>query len=114
MRLSYAQAMAQAVREVMTDTPDVFLIGNLFAGVSVSGRAAFGSLVSDFADRVVSAAVAELGLAGAATGAALAGCRPLVDLGAGSFSFQGWAQLVNEAPNIHYMTGGQACAPATY
>jgi len=114
VQLTYAQAMAQAIREAMTEKPEIFLIGNSFAGVSLSGRAAFASLVQDFADRVVSAAVAELGLAGAATGAALAGCRPLVDLGAGSFSLQGWAQLVNEAPNIHYMTGGQACAPVTF
>lgn len=114
MRLSYAEAMAHAAREVMTEDPKVFLIGNSFAGVSLTGRAAFASLVQDFADRVVSTAVAELGLAGAATGAALAGCRPIVDLGAGSFSFQAWTQLVNEAPNIHYMSGGQACAPVTF
>ena len=114
MRLSYAEAMARAIREVMTEDPKVFLIGNSFAGVSLSGRAAFASLVQDFADRVVSTAVAELGLAGAATGAALAGCRPLVDLGAGSFSLQAWAQVVNEAPNIHYMSGGQACVPVTF
>ena len=114
MRLSYAEAMARAVREVMTEDHRAFLIGNSFAGVSLTGRAAFGSLVQDFADRVVSTAVAELGLAGAATGAALAGCRPLVDLGAGSFSLHAWAQLVNEAPNIHYMSGGQAHAPVTF
>ncbi len=114
MRLNYAEAMVRAIREAMMADPKIFLIGNQFAGVSLAGRAAFAPLVQEFADRVVPTPVAELGLAGAAIGAALTGCRPLLDLGAGSFSFQAWAQLVNEAPNIHYMSGGQTRVPVTF
>ncbi len=114
MKMTYAEGMALAIRAALTADPNVFLIGNLFAGVSVSGRAAFAPLIQDFAARVVTAPVSEAGLAGAATGAALAGCRPLVDLGAASFTFQAWSQLVNEAPNFHYMSGGQTRVPATY
>src|SRR3989304_2093725 len=58
--------------------------------------------------------VSELGLAGAAIGAAMAGQRPLVDMSTGSFIFQAFAQVVNEAANIHYMSGGQTAAPVTF
>ena len=46
-------------------------------------------------------AIAALG-----AGAAMAGARPFVDFGTGSFSFLAWSQLVNEAAIAHYMSGG--------
>lgn len=114
MKVNYAQAMARAVGEALQADPKVFLIGSTFAGLSAPGRAAFAPVLQEFASRVMAAPVSELGLAGAAIGAALSGCRPLVDLGAGSFSFQAWAQIANEAPNLHYMTGGQTRVPVTF
>lgn len=114
MKVNYAQGMARAVREALQADPKVFLIGSTFAGLSEAGRAAFAPVLQEFASRVLPAPVSELGLAGTAIGAAVSGCRPLVDLGAGSFSFQAWAQIANEAPNLHYMTGGQTRAPVTF
>lgn len=114
MKINYSQAMARAVREALQADPKVFLIGSTFAGLSAAGRAAFGPVVQEFASRIMPAPVSELGLAGAAIGAALSGCRPLMDVGAGSFAFQAWAQIVNEAPNIHYMSGGQSRVPVTF
>jgi len=114
MKVNYAQAMARAVREALQSDQKVFLIGSTFAGLSAPGRAAFAPVLQEFANRILVAPVSELGLAGTAIGAALSGCRPLVDLGAGSFTFQAWAQIVNEAPNLHYMTGGQTRVPVTF
>ena len=62
----------------------------------------------------MAAPVSELGLVGAAIGAALSGSHPLMDIGAGSFAFQAWAQIANEAPNMHYMSGGQTRVPVTF
>ena len=114
MKLTYAQALVRAIRDALVANPKVFLVGSGFVALSTNGRAAFAPLFQEFEDRVVAAPVSELGIAGAGTGAALSGCRPLVDLGSGSFTFQAWAQVVNEAPNIHYMTGGQAGVPVTW
>lgn len=114
MKLNYSQAMALAVRESLQQDPNVFLIGSIFAGLSAAGRAAFTPLVQDFSSRVIPAPVSELGLCGTAIGAALSGCRPLLDIGTASFAFQAWAQLANEAPNIHYMSGGRTAVPATF
>jgi len=114
MKVNYAQAMARAVRESLLADPKTFLIGSTFAGLSEPGRAAFAPVLQDYAGRVLAAPVSELGLAGTAIGAALSGCRPLVDLGAGSFTFQAWAQIANEAPNMHYMSGGRTRVPVTF
>jgi len=114
MRVNYSQAMARAVQESLQADPKTFLIGSTFAGLSAAGRAAFAPVLQEFAGRVIAAPVSELGLVGAAIGAALSGCRPLMDVGAGSFAFQAWAQIANEAPNIHTMSGGQTRAPVTF
>lgn len=114
MRVNYSQAMARGVQESLLADPKVFLIGSTFAGLSAAGRAAFAPVLQEFASRVVAAPVSELGLVGAAIGAALSDCRPLMDVGAGSFAFQAWAQIANEAPNIHYMSGGQPRVPVTF
>lgn len=51
---------------------------------------------------------------GVAIGAALAGLRPIVDLATASFMFQAFPQIVNEAANIHYMSGGATKVPMIF
>ena len=48
---------------------------------------------------------------GTGIGAAISGLRPIVDVATASFIFQAFSQVVNEAANIHYMTGGQTRVP---
>ena len=114
MKVNYSQAMARAVQESLQADPKVFLIGSTFAGLSAAGRAAFAPVLQQVAGRIMAAPVSELGLVGAAIGAALSGSHPLMDIGAGSFAFQAWAQIANEAPNMHYMSGGQTRVPVTF
>jgi len=71
-------------------------------------------VLRDFSERILVTPISELALAGAGIGAAMAGQRPLVDLSTGSFIFQAFPQVVNEAANIHYMTGGQTSVPVTF
>jgi len=44
----------------------------------------------------------------------MAGLRPIVDLSTGSFIFEGWPQVANEAANAFYMSGGQTRVPVVY
>jgi pyruvate/2-oxoglutarate/acetoin dehydrogenase E1 component len=48
---------------------------------------------------------------GAAVGAALFGQRPIVEISFGEFIPAAMNQLINQAPNIRYMTGGVARVP---
>jgi pyruvate dehydrogenase E1 component beta subunit len=50
-------------------------------------------------------------MVGAAVGAALFGRRPIVEISFGEFIPAAMSQLINQAPNLHYMTGGMARVP---
>src|SRR5881409_2305012 len=62
--------------------------------------------------RAASAApISESAMVGAAIGAALFGRRPIVEVSFGEFLPAAMNQLINQAPNLHYMTGGSASVP---
>ena len=114
MNISFAAGLAKAIHESLRSDPSVLLIGSGFMGLNNAARPLLEPALKEFSDRVLMTPVSELGLAGAAIGAAMAGQRPLVDMSTGSFIFQAFAQVVNEAANIHYMSGGQTAAPVTF
>ncbi len=111
MKISFAQGLAKAIYESLAGDPNVVLIGSGFMGLNSAARAMLEPALKDFADRILVTPISELALAGAGIGAAMCGQRPLVDLSTGSFIFEAFPQVVNEAANIHYMTGGQTSVP---
>jgi pyruvate dehydrogenase E1 component beta subunit len=69
-------------------------------------------LLDQFGDRRVrEAPISESAMVGAAIGAALFGQRPIVEISFGEFLPAAMNQLVNQAPNLRYMTGGVARVP---
>jgi len=114
MKISFAQGLAQAIYESLVADPRVVLIGSGFMGLNSVARALLEPALKEFSDRILVTPISELALAGAGIGAAMAGLRPIVDLSTGSFIFQAFPQVVNEAANIHYMTGGQTEVPVTF
>ena len=114
MKITYAQGIAMALTEALAADPNVLMIGSGFMGLSPSARDLLNPLLRDYPERIFVTPISELGLAGAAIGAAACGQRPVVDLGTGSFILEAFAQVVNEAANIHYMTGGQTTVPVTF
>ncbi len=63
---------------------------------------------------MISPPISELGFCGLATGAAMAGLRPIVDLSTGSFIYEAWPQVANEAANAYSMSGGQTRVPVVF
>ncbi|MCC7368146.1 MAG: alpha-ketoacid dehydrogenase subunit beta [Chloroflexi bacterium] len=63
------------------------------------------------ARRIREAPISESAMVGAAIGAALFGRRPIVEVSFGEFLPAAMNQLINQAPNLHYMTGGAASVP---
>ena len=114
MNVTFAEALAKAIYDSLAADARVMLIGSGFMGLNPVAQKAMEPVLKDFAERISVTPISELGLAGAGTGAAVAGMRPLVDLSTGSFIFQAFPQVVNEAANIHYMSGGQASVPVTF
>jgi pyruvate/2-oxoglutarate/acetoin dehydrogenase E1 component len=90
---------------------------HLFNGTFLSlspHRHVYHNLVQKYPDRILSTPISELGFCGLATGAAMAGLRPVVDISTGSFIFEGWPQVANEAANAFYMSGGQTRVPVVF
>ena len=109
--LSYAEAIREALRQEMQRDERVFIIGE---DVGVYGGA-FGvtlGLVEEFGEeRVIDTPISELGIAGAITGAALTGMRPVGEIMFMDFTTLAAEQLVNQAAKIRFMFGGKVKVP---
>ena len=111
--MAYYEAKLMALREVLAADERVRLIHETFLGLSPR-RSLFGEIEKSFPGRVISPPISELGVCGLATGAAMAGLRPVVDLVTASFTYEAWPQICNEAANAFYMSGGRTRAPVVF
>jgi pyruvate dehydrogenase E1 component beta subunit len=110
---TYAAAFVDAIVDSMAEDEFVSLIGSVPLGLGPE-RGLTDKIRERFGDRVFDPPTAESAIAALGVGAAMAGVRPIVDLGTGSFSYLAWMQLVNEAAVGHYMSGGKLTVPVTY
>jgi acetoin:2,6-dichlorophenolindophenol oxidoreductase subunit beta len=113
-QMSIVEALRQAIREEMQRDPRVFCIGEDI-GIPGGFGGAFTvtlGLSDEFGhDRIIDTPISEIGLAGAAIGAAMAGLRPIADVQYGDFLFCMMDQLVNQAAKMTYMSGGRVAVP---
>lgn len=109
--MTYAEAVRDALTIAMEADDRVFLMGE---DVGVYGGA-FGvstGMVERFGtDRVRDTPISELGIVGAAVGAAMCGMRPVVEIQFSDFTNQAMDQIVNQAAKIHFMLGGELNVP---
>jgi pyruvate/2-oxoglutarate/acetoin dehydrogenase E1 component len=111
--ITFGEAKIKAVADVMRADERVVIIGGASFGGLLHGKLV-QPLFDEFDSRILRTPIAELGFCGMGVGAALAGLYPIVTIGTGSFAFEAWPQIVNEAPNIFYMSGGQVKAPVMF
>jgi pyruvate dehydrogenase E1 component beta subunit len=110
--LSYQKALNRALGDELARDPDVFVLGEDIR-VAVSNVTA--GLVDRFGpDRVLDTPLSEQAFTSFATGAALAGMRPVIEFQIPSLLFLVFEQIANQAHKFSLMTGGQACVPVTY
>jgi pyruvate dehydrogenase E1 component beta subunit len=112
-KISYAAAMVEALRTSLTADPHVTLVGSYVLGLGPK-RVLMDPIRAEFPDRLYDPPISEAALVNLGAGAAMAGARPFVDLGTGSFSYVGWSPLVNEAAVARYMSGGRLRVPVVY
>ncbi len=110
-QITYLEAVGEALSQEMRRDPEVFLLGE---DVGVYGGA-FGvtrGMLEEFGpERVRDTPISEAAIAGAATGAALMGMRPVMEIMFMDFLTISMNQLVNQAAKIHFMFGGKANVP---
>ena len=109
--MSYSKALGLAIAEEMRRDENVFCLGldlQYYGG-------AFGvttGLCEEFGEkRIVNMPIAEAGYTGVAVGAAATGLRPIVELQFGDWVTIASDQLVNQAANMRYMSGGALSVP---
>ncbi len=109
--ITYAEAIAEALRTEMRLDPRVFVMGEdvgsfggLFAGTK--------GLLEEFGpERVRDTPISEAALIGAGVGAAITGMRPMVEIQFMDFTACAMDQIVNQAAKIRFMLGGKAEVP---
>ena len=109
--ITYAEAIREAIGQAMESDPSVFMLGEDI-GVYGGAFGVSGDLVHRFGeDRVRDTPISELGIVGAAVGAALTGMKPIVEIQFSDFTAQAMDQIVNQAAKIHFMLGGELAVP---
>ena len=112
--IQFREALNQAMCEEMDRNPDVFLIGEEVAEYDGAYKVSQGMLAKYGPMRVVDTPISECGFAGLGIGAAMVGMRPIVEFMTFSFSLVAFDQVVNNAPKMSYMSGGQFEVPIVF
>lgn len=111
MTTTYREALRLALIDEMERDENVFLIGEDIGRYQGTFRVTQNLLDKFGPKRVVDTPISEPGIVGIATGAAMLGLRPVVEMMTMSFSILALDQIINHAAKIHYMSGGQFKVP---
>lgn len=111
MKMSYREAMRQAMREALMADPRVFLMGEDVGKYGGTYAVSKGFIEEFGPERIRDTPLSELGFVGAGIGAALGGMRPIVEIMTINFSLLALDQIVNTAATLRHMSGGQFNVP---
>jgi len=109
--LSYVDALNEALWQLLETDERVFLIGQGVNSPWYVGTSTKGLFDRFGPERVVDTPICEDSVTGLAVGAAIAGLRPIVVHPRMDFALLAMEQLVGQAANWHYMSGGKVRVP---
>lgn len=120
---SYKEAINEAISQEMKKDENVILIGeDVAGGAGTNGEQdAWGGvmgvtkgLLGQFGrERIIDTPITETAILGMASGAALTGLRPIVELMFVDFMGVCFDQILNQTAKFRYMFGGKAITPLT-
>ncbi len=107
--MMFGEAIATAIMEEMQRDSNVVFYGQ---NMAMTERDPY---VKKFGhDRVRLTPISETAELGIAVGAAMTGLRPIVELYMAEFMLVAFDEVVNEAPRLRYMSGGQVKVPCVF
>jgi pyruvate dehydrogenase E1 component beta subunit len=109
--ISYREAIRAAMREEMKRDENVVIMGEEVAQFNGAYKITEGLLKEFGPKRVIDTPISEAGFIGLGVGASMLGIRPVMELMFWSFSYVAFDQIVNNAGNIRYMSGGLINCP---
>ena len=111
LKLTYRDAVREAVREAMLQDDRVFLMGEDVGRYGGCFAVSKGLLEEFGPERIRDTPLSESAFVGAGIGAALGGMRPIVEIMTVNFSLLALDQIVNNAATLLHMSGGQVNVP---
>lgn len=111
IKLTYREAIKQALREALQNDDRVFLMGEDVGRYGGAFAVSKGLLQEFGPERIMDTPLSEAAFAGAGIGAAMAGQRPIVEIMTVNFSLLAMDQIVNNAATLLHMSGGQLNVP---
>jgi len=114
MKITYREALNQAMCEEMERDDRVFLMGEEVAEYNGAYKVSQGMLDKFGSKRVIDTPITELGFAGLGVGAAMTGLRPIIEFMTWNFAILALDQIVNAAAKMQYMSGGQYTVPMVF
>ena len=112
--IEYREALNEAMCEEMRNDQRVFLIGEEVAEYDGAYKVSRGMLQEFGPRRIIDTPISESGFSGMAIGAAMRGLRPIVEFMSWSFSLVAADPILNNAPKMLYMSGGQFGCPIVF
>ncbi len=109
--LSYREAIRHALAEELERDPNVVVMGEEVGQFNGAYKVTEGLLEKFGPRRIVDTPISEAGFVGLGIGASMLGVRPVIELMFWSFYAVAFDQILNNAANIRYMSGGQIHCP---
>lgn len=110
-QIQYREAIRQALAEELTRDPNVVVLGEEVAQFHGAYKVTEGLLEKFGPKRIVDTPISEAGFIGMGLGASMLGVRPVIELMFWSFYSVAFDQILNNAANVRYMSGGQIHCP---
>ncbi|MDH5293841.1 MAG: alpha-ketoacid dehydrogenase subunit beta, partial [Acidimicrobiia bacterium] len=106
--ITYLEAIAESIAHEMERDPNVLVLGEDVGGDFGGAFKVTKGLAARFGDdRVLNTPIAELSFTGMATGMALMGLRPIVEMQFADFISTAFDSIVQFAASTHYRWGGR-------
>ena len=109
--ITYREALNQALAEELERDPRVFLMGEEVGQFNGAYKVSEGLLAKFGPKRIIDTPISEAGFIGLGVGASMLGLRPVIELMFWSFYSVAFDQILNNAANVRYMSGGQINCP---
>lgn len=109
--VSYIQAINEALSRELAARPEVLLYGEDVGFAGGIFGASRGLQKTYGAERVFDTPISESAILGSAVGAAVMGMKPIVEIMWADFMLVALDQIINQAANVRYITGGRSCVP---
>jgi len=110
-QITYREAIRHALAEELTRDPNVVVMGEEVAQFNGAYKVTDGLLATFGPTRIVDTPISEAGFIGLGVGASMLGIRPVMELMFWSFYSVAFHQILNNAANVRYMSGGQINCP---